>query len=125
MWQALISPIAGLAKTWLTNRHEQSQAKHQATMQVIQNTATWEQHMAQASASSWKDEWFTVVLSAPVIAIMWGVGMNDLDIIGRVGVAFAELDRLPEWYQYLLYVAVTASFGIRGADKLMQLKGGK
>jgi hypothetical protein len=25
----------------------------------------------------------------------------------------------------LLYVAVTASFGIRGADKLMQLKGGK
>ena len=81
--------------------------------------------MAQASASSWKDEWFTVVLSAPVIAIMWGVGMNDLDIIGRVGMAFAELDRLPEWYQYLLYVAVTASFGIRGADKLMQLKNGK
>jgi hypothetical protein len=39
--------------------------------------------------------------------------------------AFAELDRLPEWYQYLLYVAVTASFGIRGADKLMQLKSGK
>jgi hypothetical protein len=56
---------------------------------------------------------------------MWGVGMNDLDIIGRVGVAFAELGKLPEWYQYLLYVAVTASFGIRGADKLMQLKGGK
>jgi len=56
---------------------------------------------------------------------MWGVGMNDLDIIGRVGMAFAELDRLPEWYQYLLYVAVTASFGIRGADKLMQLKSGK
>jgi len=25
----------------------------------------------------------------------------------------------------LLYVAVTASFGIRGADKLMQMKGGK
>jgi hypothetical protein len=81
--------------------------------------------MAQASANSWKDEWFTVVLSAPVIAIMWGVGMNDLDIIGRVGVAFAELGKLPEWYQYLLYVAVTASFGIRGADKLLALKGKK
>lgn len=81
--------------------------------------------MAQASANSWKDEWFTVVLSAPVLAIMWGVGMNDLDIIARVGMAFEELSRLPDWYSYLLYVAVTASFGIRGADKLMQLKGGK
>ena len=56
---------------------------------------------------------------------MWGVGMNDLDIIERVGMAFEELSRLPDWYSYLLYVAVTASFGIRGADKLMQMKGGK
>tara|TARA_R100000406_G_scaffold76261_1_gene56779 strand:+ start:422 stop:799 length:378 start_codon:yes stop_codon:yes gene_type:complete len=123
--QALIGPIAGLAQTWMANRQEQSQAKHVAKMQVIQNTATWEQHMAQASANSWKDEWFTVVLSAPVLAIMWGVGMNDLDIIARVGMAFEELSRLPDWYSYLLYVAVTASFGIRGADKLMQMKGGK
>lgn len=125
MLQALIGPIAGLAQTWMSNRQEQSQAKHVAKMQVIQNTATWEQHMAQASASSWKDEWFTVILSLPILAIMWGVGMNDLDIIERVGMAFEELSRLPDWYSYLLYVAVTASFGIRGADKLMQLKGGK
>jgi hypothetical protein len=39
--------------------------------------------------------------------------------------AFVELDKLPDYYQYLLYVAVTASFGIRGADKLMQMKSGK
>lgn len=125
MLQALIGPIAGLAQTWMSNRQEQSQAKHVAKMQVIQNTATWEQHMAQASASSWKDEWFTVILSMPILAIMWGVGMNDLDIIERVGMAFEELSRLPDWYSYLLYVAVTASFGIRGADKLMKMKGGK
>jgi len=86
MWTALIGPIAGLAKTWINNRHEQSQAKHVAKMEVIKNTATWEQEMAAASATSWKDEWFTVVLSLPM-------------------------------------VAVTASFGIRGADKLMQMKG--
>ena len=41
MLQALLGPVAGLAKTWMTNRHEQSQAKHQAKMQVISNTATW------------------------------------------------------------------------------------
>jgi hypothetical protein len=51
--------------------------------------------------------------------------MDDLNIMQRVGLAFSELEKLPEYYQYLLYVAVTASFGIRGADKLLALKGKK
>ena len=125
MWQALINPLAGLAKQWLGNKHEESQAKHQAKMQVIQNTASWEELMANASATSWKDEWFTLLLSAPIVALMWGIGMNDMDIIERIGYAFGELDKLPDWYQYLLFTAVTASFGVRGADKLMALKGKK
>lgn len=125
MWQALINPLAGLAKQWLGNKQAESQAKHQAKMQVIQNTASWEQLMANASATSWKDEWFTLLLSAPIVALMWGIGMNDMDIIERIGYAFSELDKLPTWYQYLLFTAVTASFGVRGADKLMALKGKK
>ena len=123
MWTALIGPIAGLAKNWINNRHEQSQAKHVAKMEVIKNTATWEQEMAAASSTSWKDEWFTVVLSMPLLAVCYGVAMDDLSIMQRVGMAFTELDKLPDYYQYLLYVAVTASFGIRGADKLMNMKG--
>ena len=125
MWTALIGPIAGLAQNWINNRHEQSQAKHVAKMEVIKNTATWEQEMAAASATSWKDEWFTLLLSAPVVALMWGIGMNDIEIIDRIGLAFEELNRLPDWYQYLLFMAVSASFGIRGADKLLALKGKK
>ena len=53
MWTSLIGPIAGLAKSWMNNRHEKSQAKHVAQMEVIKNTATWEQHMAEASGRSW------------------------------------------------------------------------
>ena len=78
--------------------------------------------MAEASGRSWKDEWFTVVLSLPILAVCYGVAMDDLSIMQRVGMAFTELDKLPEYYQYLLFVAVTASFGIRGADKLMKMK---
>jgi len=40
----------------------------------------------------------------------------------RVHDAFNALGNLPEWYQYLLFVAVTSSFGIKGADKLMKLR---
>jgi hypothetical protein len=121
MWTALIGPVAGLVKDWLTAKREKSQAKHSAQMEVISNTALWEAKMAAATDRSWKDEWFTVLLSLPILAIIWGVVMNNTDIIGRVGLAFQQLNSLPEWYQYLLFVAVFASFGIRGADKISQL----
>lgn len=121
-WQALISPITNLVGGYLNNKHEQAQAKHQAKLQVIQNDADWESKMADASANSWKDEWFALLLSAPIVAVMYGVGVNDLTVMDRVHDAFDALGNLPEWYQYLLFVAVTSSFGIKGADKIMKLR---
>tara|TARA_A100000171_G_scaffold51165_1_gene64640 strand:- start:1426 stop:1803 length:378 start_codon:yes stop_codon:yes gene_type:complete len=125
MWQALISPITDLLGQALKNRAEEKKAIHNAKMEVIKTTSSWEQLMAEASATSWKDEWFTLLLSAPVVALMWGISMNDVEILDRIGIAFEELNRLPDWYQYLLFMAVSASFGIRGADKLLALKGKK
>jgi hypothetical protein len=125
MWQALISPLTNLIGQVIKNRAEEKNAIHNAKMEVIKNTASWEQLMASASATSWKDEWFTLLLSAPVVALMWGISMNDVEILDRIGIAFGELNMLPDWYQYLLFMAVSASFGIRGADKLLALKGKK
>jgi len=122
MWQALISPLTNLIGQVIKNRAEEKNAIHNAKMEVIKNTASWEQLMASASATSWKDEWFTLLLSAPVVALMWGISMNDVEILDRIGIAFGELNMLPDWYQYLLFMAVSASFGIRGADKLLALK---
>jgi hypothetical protein len=121
MLTALIGPVAGLVTDWLQGQRDKSQAKHTAQMQVLSNTAIWEAKMADATNQSWKDEWFTILLSLPILAIIYGVVMNDPDIIDRVGLAFSQLNALPEWYQYLLYLAVFASFGIRGADKISQL----
>ena len=125
MWQALISPLTNLIGQVIKNRAEEKNAIHNAKMEVIKNTASWEQLMASVSATSWKDEWFTLLLSAPVVALMWGISMNDVEILDRIGIAFGELNMLPDWYQYLLFMAVSASFGIRGADKLLALKGKK
>ena len=124
-WQALISPITSLVGGYLNNKHEQAQAKHQAKLQVIQNDADWEAKMASASASSWKDEFWTIVLAVPLFSLGWSIIADDPTIVDRVHDSFTALDTLPDWYQYLLFLAVSASFGIRGADKLMKLKAGK
>lgn len=118
----LVGPVTDLVGGFLKNKREEGQAKHEARMEVIRNDANWETLMAGASASSWKDEWFTILLSTPILAVIWGVAIDDGSVMDRVHDALGALATLPEWYQYLLFVAVTASFGIRGADKIMELR---
>jgi hypothetical protein len=122
MWQTLITPIANLAGGYMKNKAEEKQAKHKAKMSMIKNDADWESKMAEASKESWKDEYLVICLTAPIVFIGYAVGIDDPTIIARVEEGFAALSRLPEWYQYLLFIAVSSSFGIKGADKLMSLR---
>ena len=123
MIQALIGPVASLVSQWFTNRAEVAKAKHERKLNEIANDAQWESQAMANAMYSWKDEWWTVVLSLPVIALMVGVGMGDAELIAKVKEVFAIMSTLPEWYQYLLYIAVLASFGIKGVDKMMTFKG--
>lgn len=122
MWNLLIAPLADLAKQHFANKAEEKQAVHEAKLQRIAQESNWEDTMAKGSLSSWKDEWFTVVLSVPVVAVGVGIALDNPTILLRTKEALDALTGLPEWYQYLLYVAVLSSFGIRGVDKLMELR---
>ena len=106
----------------MSNKAAEKQAKHEAKMNVIQNDADWETKMADASGNSWKDEFWTIVLSVPIFMVGYAIVVDDMTVIHRVEQAFDALNGLPEWYQYLLFVAISASFGIKGASKLMGMR---
>ncbi len=122
MLQALIGPVTNLVGGWMKNKAEEKQAKHQAKMSVIQNDANWESKMADASAHSWKDEFWTIILSIPLFMVGYAIAVNDVSVIYRVDAAFNALSKLPEWYQYLLFIAISSSFGIRGVSKIMDMR---
>jgi len=118
----LIGPIANLAKGYLSNKAEEKQATHARKMSVIENDADWEAKMADASKDSWKDEFWTIVLAIPVFMVGYAIAANDVTVIARVVTGFEALEKLPEWYQYLLFIAISSSFGIRGASKIMDMR---
>jgi len=122
MWQNLIAPVAKLAGGYLKNKAEEKQAKHKAKMSVIKTDGEWESKMVDASAHSWKDEFWTIVLATPVFMVGYSIVVNDPAVIDRVKEGFIALSGLPEWYQYLLFIAISSSFGIKGVSKLMSLK---
>jgi len=78
MIQALIGPIANLAGSWLQGKADKNaaaaelkltEAKAKAAILMSKETsvADWERIMAEGAKSSWKDEWFVIVLSIPLI----------------------------------------------------------
>ena len=95
-------------------------AKAEAEAVVMQKKATgeidWDLKMADASASSWKDEWLVILFSIPLI-LAFIPGMEDI-----VSSGFQQLEQMPEWYQYSLGVIVAASFGTRAATKFFGKK---
>ena len=130
MLGALIGPIANLASSWMNSKVEKVKADGQAKVAqarakavVAEKVATgevqWEKSMADATDSSWKDEFALVVLLLPAILVF----IPSLTEYVREG--FLVLNTLPEWYQYLLFIAVSSSFGIKGAGQAMKLMGKK
>ena len=127
MLTALIGPISNIASTWLEGKVEEKKAqsaskvaKAQAEAVVMQKKATgeidWDLEMAKGSQSSWKDEWLTILFSIPLI-LAFVPGMEEVFANG-----FAQLNAMPEWYQYSLGVIVAASFGVRSATKFFGKK---
>jgi len=123
-----LTPIANLASTWLEGRVETAKAetgvkvaKAQAEAIVMQKKATgeidWDLKMADASVSSWKDEWLTILFSIPLILAFCGDWGRHI-----VSEGFAALEAMPEYYQYTLGVIVSASFATRSAAKFFGKK---
>lgn len=120
MLQMLIGPALELGKDFIKGKAEEKKAIQQAKINKIQNDANWEATMADATKNSWKDEWFTVLLSLPLLAIAYGVAMDDMTVIERVNRSFEVLAGLPDFYQQLLIVAVLASFGLKAGTQFFK-----
>jgi len=122
MLQMLLGPAMELGKEFIKGKADEKKAIQQRKINAIQNDADWENKMANATSNSWKDEFWSIILALPIAAVAYSVAVDDVSIIERVNEGFAALNKLPEWYQYLLFIAVSASFGLKSADKIMSMK---
>ena len=63
----LITLVGELATTWMQGKAEEAKVKQEVKIKAMQSEENWEKMMAEGSKTSWKDEWFVVVLSIPMI----------------------------------------------------------
>ncbi len=92
--------IAKLGKVFLKGKIAKSEAK-------AANAASWEQQAIKNSATSWKDEYLTIIFTLPLIGCFFPA------VVPYIREGFAALETMPSWYQITLSVIVAASFGVR------------
>ena len=126
MLQFLIKPLIGVAGDMIKGVVDTKKAKAEAKLteikavtalkeQQIAGKVSWEASAVDQMQGSWKDEVSLVVLLAPAV-LVFIPGCQEF-----VRTGFIALQELPTYYQHLLYIAISASFGIKGAGQAVKM----
>ena len=121
----LLKPLLSIAGTAVTGFVETKKAKQVAKITEIKATTAlreqqiagkvaWEASAVDQMKGSWKDEVSLIVLLLPAVLVFtpWQEHIHQ---------GFIALQDLPSYYHNLLYIAISASFGIKGAQGAAKL----
>jgi hypothetical protein len=123
MW-AIVELLGSLGKEWLVGKVEVKKAETNARIEHaskrIDAEVNWDTAMAQGAATSWKDEWWTILVSIPLVLVFFEYTRP------AVHAGFVALEAMPPWYIYLTSVAFAAAFGVRkvieSVERLIKMK---
>ena len=65
---------------------------------------------------SWKDEFVLLLVSAPVLLLIWSVFSDDPEIKEKIDLFFEYFKNMPMWFQILFISVVGAVYGIKGTE---------
>jgi len=80
-------------------------AEAEVMVERLRAETAWENSMADASSHSWKDEFWTIVLSFPLILAFIPGAIPYLED------GFNVLALMPQWYGIAVGAAISAAFG--------------
>lgn len=123
MWKLAWDLVAGGAKAFMADKVSERETKREIkkikAAHAVENATkdkdaeiSWDNRMAKASETSWKDEWWTVILTAPLVMLFWPVddNMSPHQIAAE---GFERLNAAPDFYTAAVGLAIAAAFGYR------------
>ena len=104
----------------MKNKQNTRRLESVAEMKHMERMATGELEYKQAvmtnNQQGWKDEFVLILVSAPVMLLIWSIFSDDPAIMKKVEMFFEYFNNMPFWYQALFIGVVSAIYGLKGAD---------
>ena len=114
----ILSSVVGLGTSYLDSKGTIAKAKAEKELKIASGELSWEVAAMEATKNSWKDELWTIVFVAILIANfipLWGIQ----EFMAK---GFANLETCPDWVTYGMYASIASSFGLRSFSKLRRNK---
>ena len=124
MWLSIATKLVpGIIKTGMSiasNRRKSKELESVAEMKHAERMASGELEYKKAvitnNQQGWKDEFVLILVSAPIMLLIWSIFSDDPSIMEKVEKFFEQFNNMPFWYQALFIGVVSAIYGLKGAD---------
>ena len=124
MWLNIASKLVpGIIKTGMSIAQNRSRAKEfesVAEMKHAERMANGEleykKKIIENNNQGWKDEFVLLLVSAPVLILVYSIFSDDPEINAKLTNFFEQFNNMPYWYQALFIGVVSAIYGLKGAD---------
>ena len=124
MWLSIASKLVpGIIKTGMSiasNRRRTKELESVAEMKHAERMATgeieYQKACIQNNQQGLKDEFVLLLVSAPVVILIWSIFSDDPAIMEKVDKFFTQFNNMPFWYQALFIGVVSAIYGLKVAD---------
>tara|TARA_R110002074_G_C12014769_1_gene615794 strand:- start:56 stop:445 length:390 start_codon:yes stop_codon:yes gene_type:complete len=102
------------------NRNQSKRLESVAELRHMEKMANGEVEYQKAvmdnNNQGWKDEFVLILVSSPVMLLIWSIFSDDPEIMEKVEKFFQQFNNMPFWYQALFIGVVSAIYGLKGAD---------
>jgi len=126
MWFSAIK-LALNAGTHIYKKRKETQmlmADAQATQasKMARGELEYKQAVMTNNQQGWKDEFVLILVSAPVMLLIWSIFSDDPEIMAKVEMFFEYFNNMPFWYQALFIGVVSSIYGLKGAEIMKRPK---
>ena len=120
MWLTLLPTVLKTGAAIFANKQKAKILMSDAALLHASKQACGEiEYQAQVRQSNdkgWKDEFVLILVSAPVLLLIWSIFSSDPDIQIKLDLFFDKFGSLPFWYQSLFIGVVASIYGLKTAD---------
>ena len=91
-------------------------AQYMHAEKMARGEEAYQGKLLEARQNDYKDEFVLVIISAPIIVLMWAVMSDDPTAMQKVKLFFEYFQSLPSWFTNLWILVVASIFGIKGTQ---------
>ena len=126
MWLNLLSMGVKTASHIYQNKQKTKQLMSDAQMRHAEKMSTgqieYKAKVIESNDKGWKDEFVLVLVSLPILVLVYSIFTDDAQIRDRLDMFFEYFKQLPYWYQAIFIGIVSAIYGLKGADIMRKPK---